>query len=291
MIGYLELIGAAIAYAVGIVAQTVAARRAERRDRLDPGLLGRLATDRVYLFGFTAQLLGFVLLFLARADLPLFLVQAGGSSAIGIAAVLGAVVLGWRIRAGEIAVLGVIAAGLVLLVGAAVPSPSLDIGPVLGLSLLATLAVTVAVAVPAARLTGPRGAVALGVLAGFAFAVLAIASRPLAAGPFLDLPLKPLFWLMVLAAVIGQSLLAAALQRGSTTAMMASMDATCVVLSSVVGLLALGDQIAAGRTGWVVLGLGLVVGGVIAMAAVAKPPEQRAVRVDRQPVGEGVASP
>lgn len=289
MIGYLELIGAALAYAVGLLAQTVAARRAERRDRLDPGLLGRLATDRLYLFGFTAQVLGFVLAFLARADLPLFLVQAGASSAVGIAAVLGAVLLGWRMRGAEIAVLVVIAAGLLLLVGAAVPSPSHDIGPTLALSLLVTLAVTVVLAVPAARLTGPRGAVALGVLGGVAFAVLAIASRPLASGPLVELPFEPLFWLMVLAAVVGQSLLAAALQRGSTTATMASMDAINVVLASVVGLFALGDQIAAGRTGWVILGLGLVVGGVIAMTAVAKPQEQRAPT--RVATGKEVVSP
>ncbi len=271
MVGYLELIGAAVAYAVGIVAQTVAARRTERKDQLDPGLMGRLATDRMYLFGFLAQVVGFVLAFLARADLPLFLVQAGASSAVGIAAVLGAVVLGWRIRGAELAALGLLAAGLLLLVGAALPSPSQDIGLGLGLLLLATLGVAVGLAVLATRLTGPRGAVALGVLAGLAFAVLAIASRPLAAGPLLELPTRPLFWLMVGAAVVGQWLLATALQRGSTMATMASMDATSVVTASVVGLLALGDQIGAGQQAWVAIGLALVVGGVVTMAAVVKP--------------------
>jgi hypothetical protein len=96
--GFLVLGLSALAYAVGIVAQTVAARKLAHRDRLELGLLARLATDRVYLVGFTAQVAGFGLAFLARATLPLYLVQAGASSAVGIAAVLGAVVLGWRIR-------------------------------------------------------------------------------------------------------------------------------------------------------------------------------------------------
>lgn len=268
--GYLLLIGSAIAYAVGIVAQTVAARRAERRDRLDPGLLARLASDRVYLLGFGAQVVGFGLAFLARADLPLYLVQAGAMSAVGIAAVLGTVLLGWQIRRLEIGALVVIAAGLLLLVGAAEPSRSEGLALPIGLVMSGLLVAVVPIAVLAARMGGPRGALAMGALAGVAFAVLAIASRPLAAGPLLTLPLQPLFWLMVAAAFVGQALLAAALQRGSSTATMASMDSVSVVLSSAAGLLLLGDRIAAGREVWVLGGIALVLCGVVVMA-VAQP--------------------
>ena len=264
--GYLLLIGSALGYAVGIVAQTVAAQRAERRDRLDPGLLARLAGDRVYLLGFGAQVVGFGLAFLARADLPLYLVQAGAMSAVGIAAVLGAVLLGWRIRRVEIAALGVIAAGLLLLVGAAEPSKSGGLAAWAGLGMLGLLVAVVPLAMLAARVTGPRGALAMGGLAGIAFAVLAVASRPLAGGPLLTLPLQPLFWLMVAAAFIGQALLAAALQRGSSTATMASMDSVSVLLSSAAGLLLLSDQVVPGRGAWVLGGIGLVLAGVVVMA-------------------------
>lgn len=282
MQGYIELVLAAICYAVGIVAQTVAARRAERRNRLDLGLVARLATDRIYLFGFSAQVAGFVLAFLARGELPLYLVQAGASSAVGIAALIGAVALGWRIRRAEGLALVVLAVGLVLLAAASVPSKSGDMPLAAGLALVVTLLVTLVLAVPAARLTGPRGAIAMGMLAGVTFSVLAVASRPLAGGPFAELPLSPLFWLMVLAAVLGQALLAAALQRGSTTATMATMDATTVVLSSVVGLAVLGDQTAPGYGSWVVIGLTLVVGGVLAMATVVSPvPPDRGPRPER----------
>jgi drug/metabolite transporter (DMT)-like permease len=263
VLGYVALVGSATVYAIGIVAQSVAARRAERRDKVDPRLLARLASDRVYVLGFLAQVTGFVLAFLARATLPLYLVQAGASSAVGLAAVFGVLVLGWRIVRSEIVVLAVMAAGLLLLVGAARPSVAAELPASTGFVLLGVLVVTAVLAVPAWKLPG---AVPLGVLAGCAFAVVAIASRPLAAGPLLELPLRPLAWLMVASAVVGQTLLAGALQRGSTTATAAAMDATTVVLASVAGLVVLGDRIAEGREWWVAAGLTLVVGGVLAMS-------------------------
>lgn len=270
MLGYLVLVLSAVASAVGIVAQTVAARRAEHRDTIDPGLLIRLATDRVYLVGFGSQVVGFLLAFLARATLPLYLVQAGSSSAVGLAALLGMALLGWRVGRGEIVALVVLAAGLLLLVGASEPSVASDMPAPVGFAILGVLVVVGLVGIPAARLTGARGAVAMGVLAGVAFAGLALASRPLAAGPLLELPFQPLAWLMVAAALLGQTMLAGALQRGSATATAASMDATTVVLASVVGLTVLGDRIAPGRELWVALGLALVVSAVVAMAAVGR---------------------
>jgi uncharacterized membrane protein HdeD (DUF308 family) len=66
------------------------------------------------------------------------------------------------------------------------------------------------------------------------------------------------------------------------------MDSTSVVLASVIGLVALGDQIAAGRAWWVVLGLALVVLGVLAMAAAAGLRAER-VAVPVPAAAEGVA--
>ncbi|WP_225924606.1 hypothetical protein [Pseudonocardia abyssalis] len=271
MLAYLVLVLSAAASAVGIVAQTVAARRAEQRATIDPGLLVRLATDRVYLVGFGSQVLGFLLAFIARATLPLYLVQAGSSSAVGLAALLGTTLLGWRIGRGEIVALAVLAAGLLLLIGASEPSISADMPAPVGFVILGVIVVAALIAVPAARLAGTRGAVAMGVLAGVAFAGLALASRPLAAGPLQELPFQPLAWVMVAAALLGQTMLATALQRGSATATAASMDATTVVVASVVGLAALGDRIAPGREAWVALGLVLVVAAVVAMAVVGRP--------------------
>jgi hypothetical protein len=265
---YLALILSALSYAIGIVAQTVAARRATMRDGLDVGLLARLASDRIYLLGFAAQVAGFVLAFLARATLPLYLVQAASSSAVGIAAAIGAVLLGWRVRVAELSALIVMVFGLLALVGAAQSSVADPLPLGIGFALLAVVVGSLVAAIPVSRMQGPRSGVLLGMLAGVDFAVLAIVSRPLAAGPLTELPLNPLTWIVIGAAVVGQGLLAAALQRGSSTAAMASMDATSVVLAAVVGLTVLGDHMVAGGLVWVLVGLSLVVGGVLAMALV-----------------------
>jgi hypothetical protein len=72
----------------------------------------------------------------------------------------------------------------------------------------------------------------------------------------------------VASALVGQALMAAAMQRGSGTVTTAAMDSVSVLLASVVGLVLLGDEIVAGRLGWVVGGLALVLCAVIVMAAV-----------------------
>lgn len=265
MPGYLELVASVALYSLGIVAQTVAAQRAEKRPGTGLGLLARLAGDRLYLVGFAGQVGGFALAFLARASLPLYLVQAGSSCAVGLATVFGVLVLGWRIRPLEVAVLISMAVGLVLLASASMPSAAKDVPSGAGLVLLGLPLLAVLYVVRAHRSTA-----AVPVLAGIAFAVVAITSRSLADEPLPELPLYPLTWLMILAALIGQACLAVSLQQGSAASAVASMDATTVVLTSVVGIAFLGDQIAPGREWSVALGIALVVAGVLVLGSAAR---------------------
>lgn len=264
MPGYLALAAATAMYALGIVAQTVAARRT--RPGHGFGLLARLAGDRLYLLGFAGQVGGFVLAFFARAELPLYLVQAGSSCAVGVATVFGVLALGWRVRPVEVVVLVVMAVGLVLLAGASAPSVADDI-PVdtgfllLGLPLVAILVVS----------RRAEGVLPVAVAAGVGYAIVAIASRSLADEPLLSLPYYPLVWLMVAAALVGQACMAAALQRGSATSTVATMDSVTVVLTSVVGIAAMGDRIATGREWWVAVGVALVVAGVLALGYASRP--------------------
>lgn len=266
MLGYLALAAAVVAYAVGIVGQSTAAWRSQRRETVDPGLLVRLATDRTYLWGVGAQLAGFAFAFFARAELPLFLVQAGVTSAVGLAALIGALTIGWRLRKPELGLLTLMAIGLCLLVGSAEASPAVDAGPAAPFMLAVALAVAVLLAFPAWKLAGP---VPLGVLAGVGFSVVAVASRSVASGPWQEIPTEPMTWLIPVGALIGQTLFAAALQRGSATAATASMDACSVLLASFVGVLLLGDRIAAGAWWYAATGLLFVVVGVVAMARVS----------------------
>jgi drug/metabolite transporter (DMT)-like permease len=253
----------ALAYAVGLVAQSAAARRSRRDDRNGLSLLGRLARDPVYAFGFGAQVIGFGLAFLARGTLPLYLVQGSTCASVAFAALIGAVVLGWRVTRPEMVVLAMITAALLLLAAASEPSTAAEVGAEVEWLLAGVLMLCVVLAVPA---WSARGGVPLACLAGIAFAVLAVASRPLISAELSTLAWNPLVWLTLLSAVTGQLMLAAALQRGSTTSTGASMDAVTAVLASAAGFVFLGDQIAAGKTLWVVGGLVVIVGGVLAMA-------------------------
>ena len=262
MLGYWELVASAVLYAAGIVAQSTAARRAEHRRGADLGLIARLAADRLYLAGFTAQVGGFVLAFLARGSLPLYLVQAGSASAIGLATLFGVLVLGWRVTSVEVGVLVLLAVGMVLLGGAAAPSTARGLTPTMVAALVGVLVLTALLGLRAGR---PNAVVSAAVPAGIAFAVVAVAGRALAGGDLTSLPWQPLAWILVLAAVLGQALLAGALHRGSATSAVATMDAVSTLLASVVGMVAMGDRIAEGRQWWVVTGLGLVVVGVLAL--------------------------
>lgn len=264
MSGHLALAVSTVLYGLGIVAQTVAARRADERPGAGLGLLARLAADRLYLLGFSCQCGGFGFAFLAREELPLYLVQAGSSCAVGLATVIGVLALGWRVRRVEIAVLMVMACGILLLTGAAAPSTARELPLVPALVVLGILTLAV---LPLAR----TWKAATPVLAGIAFAVVAVAARNVAGKPLVEILLHPLTWLMVIAAFVGQACIATALQRVSATSAVASMDATTVVIGSIAGLALMGDQITPGREWWVALGGLLVVGGVLVLGSVTKP--------------------
>jgi drug/metabolite transporter (DMT)-like permease len=260
--GYLELVAASLLYGLGVVAQSVAARRAENLG-VGMGLLGRLVSDRLYLLGFAGQVSGFVLAFFCRATLPLYLVQAGSSAAVGWAALFGTVVLGWRIRRLEVVTLLMMALGLVLLVAASTPSTARQLPGSWWVVLVAVLLTGVVV------LGGIRSTAVLpmAALSGVAFSVVAIAGRSLANLPLTDLPWHPLTWLMLVSALVGQAAMAVALRRGSATSAVASIDAVTVIVVSIVGLVALDDRIAPGRQWWVALGLGLVLAGVFVLGS------------------------
>jgi hypothetical protein len=116
--------------------------------------------------------------------------------------------------------------------------------------------------------------VALGALAGIAFGAAAVASRPLAsisissANEFLT---DPLLYLLVAHSLVGQLLLGLAMQRGSTTAAVAAMDAAAAVPAAIIGLLFLGDRIAAGREWMAAAGFVLTLGAVIGLTFFAEP--------------------
>ncbi len=256
--GWYFLAAMIVAYGVANLLQSVAANRTTVYHTFDPGLLLRLASDRTYLVGVGCQLLGFVLAFLARRDLPLFLVQASVAAGLGVTAMLGVGVLRWKLPLAEVAFLALLVLGIVALVLSAEPAQAHQLGTAGILILVVALGLISLAGVFVAKLPGVPGSVALGSLAGLAFSSAAVAARPLAAvhdpGRLFT---HPLLVLLVVHSLVGQLLLGLAMQRGSTTAAVAAMDAAGAVPAAVVGLLLLGDRIWPGRE-WLA-GLGFLV--------------------------------
>jgi hypothetical protein len=270
--GWLFLAAMIGMYGMANLLQSVAAARTAAHNTLDPKLLVRLARHKTYVAGLLCQMLGFILAFLARRDLPLFLVQSSVAAGLGVTVVLGVLVLKWRLPKAEIGLLVLLCAGLASLVIAAEPHPSRQLGIAGVVFLLVVLAALAPAGYFAAKLRGVPGSVGLGALAGIAFASAAVASRPLANVHSLERFITdPLLFLLVGHSVVGQLLLGLAMQRGSTTAAVAAMDAAAAVPAAIVGLLFLGDQMTPGRE-WLAAGGFLVtLASVIGLTFFAEP--------------------
>jgi hypothetical protein len=260
------------AYGVANLLQSVACARTDLHHAFHLRLLWRLGQHRAYLFGVGCQVAGFALAFLARRDLPLFLVQSAVAAGLGVTAVLGVAVLKWRLPGAEVALLGLLGLGLAGLILAAEPMPSRRLG-MGGVVLLAVALVAVAGAgFLGVRLHGAPGSVVLGSLAGLAFGAAAVASRPLASVHSLDQFFgDPLLYLLVGHSVVGQLLLGAAMQRGSTMAAVAAMDAAAAVPAAAIGLLVLGDSIIPGREWIAAVGFVSTLLAVIGLSFYAEP--------------------
>nr|WP_245855121.1 hypothetical protein [Micromonospora wenchangensis] len=267
-----------IAYGFANMLQSVAAARTTVHHTFDPGLLLRLAGHRTYLIGLLCQVTGFVLAFLARRDLPLFLVQASVAAGLGVTALLGVVVLKWRLPAAEVALLVLLFAGITALVLSAQPAPSKGLGTAGLVTLALALGGIGLLGFFAVRLHGAPGSVALGSLAGLAFSAAAVAARPLASAPSAEAFVRdPLLYLLIAHSLVGQLLLGLAMQRGSTTAAVAAMDAAGAVPAAIVGLLLLNDKIWPGREWLAAVGFLITLASVIGLTRYAAPQHHHAV--------------
>lgn len=294
-LGWWFLAAMIAAYGVANLLQSIAAARTTVHHTFDPALLLRLAVHRTYLVGLGCQMLGFVLAFLARRDLPLFLVQASVAAGLGVTAVLGVLVLKWRLPKAEVVLLVLLFAGVTALVIAARPAHARPLGMAGLIGLAIALGVIAVLGFFAAPLRGAPGSVTLGSLAGMAFSAAAVAARPLAsAHSFEAFVGNPLLYLLLAHSIVGQLLLGLAMQRGSTTAAVAAMDAAGAVPAAIVGLLLLNDKIWPGREWLAGVGFAITLLAVIGLTRYAEPQHHHAVKPGRHaasvPQGGSTAS-
>ena len=261
-----------IAYGVANLLQSIAASRTDLHQAFSPRLLLRLGRHKAYLVGVGCQFSGFALALLARRDLPLFLVQSAVAAGLGVTTLLGVLVLKWRLPRSEVALLVMLCAGVAGLIVSARPAESRPLGTAGTVWLVAVLGLIAALGFFAVRLHGSQGSVALGSLAGLAFGAAAVASRPLAGAASLrEFLIDPLLYLVIVHSVVGQLLLALAMQRGSTTAAVGGMDAAAAVPAAVIGLLFLGDGIVPGRELLAVAGFLSTLLAVLGLSYFAEP--------------------
>ena len=156
---------AALCSGTAAVLQASAVSRLPTADSVSAGFVVRLARSPRYLLALVLVACGFGLSILALRTLPLFVVQAGRASSLGITAVLSVLVLRVRLRRPEVVAVLAIGAGLVVVALTAGPQAAADVGTAVRFALLATvllLAVAAAAALkisnPARVRTGGRGA-------------------------------------------------------------------------------------------------------------------------------------
>ncbi|WP_433089848.1 hypothetical protein ACQP1P_05300 [Dactylosporangium sp. CA-052675] len=279
------------AYGVANLLQSVAAARTDLHQGFQPMLLLRLGRHKSYLVGIACQCAGFALAFFARRDLPLFLVQSAMAAGLGVTTLLGVLILKWKLPRTEVALLLALTAGIAALVLAAKPAPSrqLGTGGVIGLAVVLVLLAVLGFF--ASRLHGAPGSVVLGSLSGVAFGAAAVASRPLASADSLgQFVTDPLSYLLIAHSLVGQLLLGLAMQRGSTTAAVAAMDAAGAVPAALVGLLFLGDGVWPHREWLVAVGFVVTLAGVIGLSFYAEPQHHhRTVTEEPEPPPPGLA--
>ena len=266
-LAYLAAFGCALCYGVGSILQDIAAKRIEADTKLDARLLVRVTTQLPYLAGLGLDLVGWVLSLLALLRLPLFAVQAIAAASIGVVVVLSAVVLGVHPTRRQLVVLAVLAVGLVALAAAAAPDKPAAAPGWFGAAMWIGVVLVVAAGALVARTArGDRAAATLGALSGLAFGGAAMCARAIEAhGRVGDVLRDPLSWALAVFGILGISLYAAALQRGSVTLATACQYALETLVPSVIGLLVLGDHARRGLAGVAVAGFVLTLGAAIAL--------------------------
>ncbi|SOD97892.1 hypothetical protein [Blastococcus haudaquaticus] len=264
LVAVLAISGAALCYGASAVFQASAVARSGRTDLT--GLLGRLAIDPRYLCGLALVAAGFLLSVVAIRALPLFVVQAGRASSLGVTAVLAAVFLGSRLQRREQQALAGVGLGLVAVALAARPQGPAEVPGAVRWAVLAAAVVVAVLAVASARTRpAPLNAALVAVLAGSSFGLLALAARVL--GP-ISLPgvlTDPSAYAVGLTSAAGLLAGALALQRGTVVMVTTTMVATEATLGSLLGL-AVGDRPAEGL-GWLAaLGFAVTVGSALFLA-------------------------
>ncbi|MGW5720125.1 DMT family transporter [Amycolatopsis sp. NPDC003865] len=271
--GLLCALGAAIAYGVASVMQSVAAQATDTdgdKPGVDPKLLVRVLKQWKFVLGLSLDVLGFVAQIAALHVLPLFVVQAALAASLAVTAVA-ARFLGVRLGKREWAAVAVVCAGLALLGAAAESEGSDPVGLGFRLGLIGAVAVLAAAGIAAGKASRRVRTPALGLVAGLSFGVVAIAGRIIPSLAPSALLTDPATYTVAVAGGMAMLFYATALQRGSVTTSTAMMVLGETVFPSLVGVLVLGDRTRPGFVAVAGAGFVLAVAAALALARFGEP--------------------
>jgi drug/metabolite transporter (DMT)-like permease len=285
-----------VLYGVASVLQAAGARRVPWTAGLDPRVLVRMLQYPTAVLALALLLVGFGLHLAAVRLLPLFLAQAGIAVSLVVSALMAVVVFRERLTRLEWSAVGAVLAGLMLL-SASAGSIGDEGGTWLPAALLGALAVVAVLAWPASRTHTTLSTAVLGALAGFAYAIVGIASRLLPGWSAAQLGGSLATYVLGLSGLLAFFLYTLALQRGAVTVATTPLIVTQTVVPAVVGLALLGDGIRHGWTAAAMVGFALTVGAATALvrfegadAPLQERPGGRGGHPDDRPGGDGGSS-
>lgn len=262
---------ASVCFGVATVLQAIAARSAPAGQGVDPRLMIRLAGQLPYVAGVALDLAGFVAELAALRSLPLFVVQAVIAANLAVTAVVAARVMRIRLSRAEGTAVAVVCTGLAMLgLSAGHESPA-HAGPAFRWGLPAATGLLCAAGMGAGRLTGTARSVALGLVAGLCFGVVAVSARVLTSLAPLDLLRDPALYALAAAGGAAMLFYATALQRGSVTATTAAVVVAETVVPAAIGVWLLDDATRPGYAPIAVTGFVLAVLGTLALARFGEP--------------------
>ncbi len=275
LVGILLVAMAAVFSAGGSVLESQGAKRAATGTGIGAATgtatgqvgFGLLVRQPRYVVGLLVDVLGFVGAAAAMQYLPLFMVQAGVASSVGLTAVL-SVLLGVKLSRRAVVALSAMLIGLVLLAISASTDPAVDLNLWWKWTMVALVLPVAGLAWLALRTgTGRLRAVSLAFVAGLGFTVVAVAARTL------DVPdnkwallIDPNVLAIAFNGAVATGCFAAALQHGSVTLVSAVNYTTETVLPSAIGLTLLGDHVRGGLAGLAAVGFVLAIGGALVLA-------------------------
>jgi drug/metabolite transporter (DMT)-like permease len=246
ILGLGAALGAAVLYGVAAVLQAAGARQVGRAQTMDPRVMTRILRQPAAVTALGLMLLGFLLHLLAVRLVPLFLAQAGIAVSLVVTALLAVVRFGERLSRREWIAVTAVFGGLVLLSASAGDVGESTAGRI-PLVLAVAIVVIVGLAWFAGRSHSPLSTAALGLLAGFGYAIVGISARLLPGFGAMQLLTSPVTWTLVVGGSLAFFLYSLALQRGAVTLATTPMIVSQTVTPAAVGVLMLGDGV---RSGW-----------------------------------------